>query len=166
MPQYLKIGHFSRTHGLSGGLVLTYSYGSLSEFPAQVFIKAGDGYKMMTVESVSSRPDLAFVRLNEVNTLDSAKLLRGSSVYIRKNERPSANEVMLPDELVGMEVIDTNSGFKGVVRRVSDESNRRFLLVNDGVREIIIPLESPFVNGIDRPAQKIFADLPDGFLDI
>jgi len=165
--QYLKIGHFSRTHGLDGGLVLTYSYDAIPEPPARIFIRTGEDYKMMNVESFSSRPDLAFIRLKEICSLEAAKAMRGMLVYIRKDSgTPSTNEKMLPDELVGLKVVDSNSGFTGIVTRVSDESGRRFLLVKDGNREIIIPLEAPFVSAIEPSEQKIITDLPDGFLDI
>ena len=42
----------------------------------------------------------------------------------------------------------------------------KLLAVNHHEREVLIPLNSPFVEGVNKSKKKITVTLPDGFLDI
>lgn len=164
--RYLKVGHFSRTHGLKGGLVLNLSHGSVGDAPPEIFIMSEGQYKSMKVDSFSQRPDIAFIKLDGIDTLETAQRLRGHSVFLRRTEQEQAQQDILPGELVGMEVVDLNSSFSAVVVRVSDDGNRRFLLVIHDGREIILPFEKPFISSVDLSIRRINSDLPEGFAEI
>lgn len=143
--QYVNIGHFSRTHGLKGGLVLNFSHGAIEGSPVEIYVRHADEYEALRVKSFSSRPDMAFVQVENIDSVDEARRLKGHAVFLLSREGVAGTE-FLPDELVGMEVRDLNSDFSAIVVRVSDDGNRRFLLLSHEGREIILPFEKPFIS--------------------
>ncbi|MFM9073952.1 MAG: ribosome maturation factor RimM [Bacteroidota bacterium] len=162
-----KIGHIARTHGLKGEVTITLLPGELPENIESCGLDEGEDLIRHTVEHFSARPDLAFMKLSESNTLESAKALRGRSVFLEKKGRPKAAPgTVHDDEIIGFSVSDLTLGLIGAVENVSRQGGRGFLLIKKERREIIIPMDGPFITAIRKKEKKIEVDLPDGFLDL
>ncbi|MFM7329058.1 MAG: hypothetical protein ACKO3B_10040, partial [Bacteroidota bacterium] len=96
-----------------------------------------------------------------------AKALRGRSVFLEKKGRPkAATGTVHADEIIGFSVSDLTLGIIGDVVNVSRQGGRGFLLIKKERREIIIPMDGPFITAIRKKEKKIEVDLPDGFLDL
>lgn len=160
---WVKIGYFSRTHGLRGGLVLNLPYGPAEDLEYLYVLKDGT-YQALEIDSFSTRPDLAFVKLRGVDSIDSAAAWKGTEVYI---QMATSESEFFGEEIVGFAVEDETYGLFGKVTRVAVENGRTFVLVNrsDG-GESILPADAPFIQSIDRTNKTIFTSLPEGFLAI
>ena len=162
-----KIGHISRTHGLKGEVTITLLPGELPENMEACWLGEGDDLARHIIEHFSARPDLAFMKLVGTNTLEAAKALRGKSVFLEKKGRPTAAPgTFHDDEIIGFSVSDRSLGLIGSVADVSRQAGRGFLLVKKERREIIIPMDGPFIAAIRKKEKTIEVDLPDGFLDL
>ena len=162
---WVKVGYFSRTHGLKGGLALTLLQ-EMAGTPQHLYIQEGDGYAPLLVQSISSRPDLSFVKLEGVDTIEAAQRLRGISVFMPKEElvKPG-KDGFFDEEILDFRVEDAQLGVIGRISRIAKEGGRRFLLVRqDSGQEFILPAEPAFVVKIDRRSKAVHTDLPDGFL--
>ncbi len=162
-----KIGHISRTHGLKGEVTITLLPGTLPETVETCWLDAGDALESHLVVSFSARPDLAFMKLQGTDTLEEARALRGRTVYLEKTGRPKAPRgTFHDDEVTEFTVSDKTLGTIGKVANVSRQGGRGFLMVKAGRREIIIPLDGPFITAIKKTTRMVEVDLPDGFLDL
>jgi 16S rRNA processing protein RimM len=161
-----KVGYVMKTHGLKGGVTIA----TLPDCPdltgiGTLYIE----HKQLVpyfVESLSFRGDKAFVKLEDVDSLESAAELKGLSIYLPKSERPRlARGEFYSDEVIGFEVSDEERVL-GKVKEVEEVGPNRFLsLLVDG-RETLIPVNGPFIKSINRSSKKIKVELPEGFLDI
>lgn len=162
-----KAGYIARTHGLKGGVAVNLLPGDL---PAQItscWLDSAEGLEAFEVEDFSARPDLAFIKLSGIDTIEAARALRGRSLFLKKSARPKAPKgTFHDDEVTGFRVEDKSAGEIGTISSVSRQAGRGFLMVKQGRREIIIPLDGPFITAILPTLKTVQVDLPDGFLDI
>jgi 16S rRNA processing protein RimM len=163
-----KIGYVSKTHGLKGGVTVVLNPASpgLDEFKL-LYIEINGGLVPYTIEHYSDRSDKAFIKLEDVNTPELAQQLRGCSLFIPKTERPkSTRGDFYDDEVVGFGVEDVSLGELGKVREILQLGPNRLLAVNGHLKEILIPINGPFILSVNKSKKKFTVDLPEGFLDI
>jgi 16S rRNA processing protein RimM len=161
-----KIGYVMKTHGLKGEITMA----TLPECPdlagvETLFLERRQQLVPYFVESLSFRGDKAFIKFEDVDTLEQAGELKGSSIFLPKVERPKpARGEFYSDEVIGFEVIDEEH-LLGKVKEVVEAGPNRFLAL-DNDRETLIPVAGPFIKSVNRSTKKIKVELPDGFLDI
>lgn len=162
-----KIGYVAKTHGLKGGVVVS----TMPECPdlegmESIFLTSGNSLVPYFFEDVSVRGDKAFVKFQDVDTIEAATALKGSSLYIPKNERPRpVRGEFYDDEVNGFEVIEDDKVLGTVIGVMTAGPNRFIELIHDG-REVLIPVNGPFIKSINRSRKRITVELPEGFLDI
>jgi 16S rRNA processing protein RimM len=109
----------------------------------------------------------AFLKLEEVDSQEEAQRISKSSIYLPKASRAkSGRGQFYDDEVIGFEVQDTDLGVIGKVTEVVLAGPNKLLSVNHHEREVLIPLNSPFIEGVNKSRRKITVTLPDGFLEI
>ncbi len=64
------------------------------------------------------------------------------------------------------EVHDENAGSLGKVTGIVDAGTNKLLVIHEGDKEVLIPVNGPFITSINKSKKKISVDLPEGFLDI
>ena len=157
-----------KAHGLKGEV--TFALGPECPDPESfrtVFIELKNQLIPYFIESVSRRGTKAFVKLEEINTPELASSLRGCSLYLPKTERPKLTTgEFYGDEVVGFEVVDIAFGLLGEVKEVFENGTNRHLIVRRQNKDMMIPLNGPFIKSVSKSRRKISVDLPDGFMDI
>ncbi len=163
-----KIGYVAKSHGLKGEVTLMLGPDCPDlETVKSIFVEANGVLVPYFIESVSIRGTKAFIKLEEVSTPEKAESLKGSSIYLPKTERPKLERgEFYSDEVIGFEVSDAEAGLLGTVSDVLENGPMRYLaLLHDG-REIMIPVNGPFIKTINKTKKKIQVVLPEGFLEI
>lgn len=163
-----KIGYVAKTHGLKGEITLTL----FPECPAlkkslSLFLEINTHLVPHTIETVSTKGTRAYLKLEGINTVASAEALKGCSLYLPKSQRPNLSKgEFYSDEVIGFEVVDAEKGPLGAVNAVFEAgSNRHLVILREG-REVLIPLNGPFVKGVNRARKQIRVELPDGLLEL
>ncbi len=158
-----------RPHGLKGEVTISLDadapvdWGNLK----MIFIERKSQLVPYFVESISVRNDKAFVKLDDVSTSEQASLLKGSSLYLPKESRPKLERgEFYNEDIIGFEVMDETHGPLGFVEDVEQAGPNRFLILSYMQKEIMIPVNGPFIKSINKSKKKISVSLPDGFLDI
>ena len=164
---YIKIGYVAKTHGLKGGVTIVLQPDAPAlETMKSIFIEINRQLVPYMIEEFSDRTDKAFVRFEDVSTPEQALALRGASLYISRQDRSkSGRGEFYDDEVIGFDVDDISLGHLGQVREVLQMGPNRLLAV-DGKKEILIPVNGPFITGLNKSKKKFTVDLPEGFLDI
>ncbi len=163
-----KIGYVAKTHGLKGEvtIVLGQECPDLTSVKSAWLDRAGQLIPYF-INAVSLKGDKAFVKLEDVNTAEAALALKGCSLYLPMKERPKlARGEFYNDEVIGFEVVDDTKGHLGQVSEVFEQGPNRHLILFQNTKEIMIPVNGPFIKGINKTKKRISVDLPDGFLDI
>lgn len=162
-----KIGYVAKTHGLKGEVTLVITEAIDLEKIQSVFIEIGNNLVPYFIEYFSDRQDKVFIKFEEVNTPEQASHLKGASIFLNKSERPKlARGEFYDDEIKGFTVEDKSAGVLGMVTEVIQAGASRLIQVDRDGKEILIPVNGPFITSINKSKKKIAVDLPEGFLEI
>ena len=162
-----QIGFIQRTHGLTGELTCVIE----SELPEAefnaVFVEVDNRLIPYLIKSLSLQGSRSLMRLDDVETLEQAKRLVGKSLYLQKTLRPRLGRgEFYDDEITGFSVSDEVLGDLGKVREIIEAGPNKLIAVDHGEKEVLIPVNGPFIKSINKSRKTISVELPDGFLDL
>ncbi|RAW02811.1 ribosome maturation factor RimM [Pseudochryseolinea flava] len=164
-----KVGYVLKPHGLKGEVTISLE-DDAPDFSAieSVFLEKDNRLVPYFIESISIRDAKAFVKFEEVDTMDAAQAISKRALYLPKSSRPkSGRGEFYDDEILGFDVDDDAAGNLGKVTTVVDAGANKLLVVVDAnAKEVLIPVNGPFITSINKTKKKIAVSLPDGFLDI
>ena len=119
------------------------------------------------IESFSDRGDKTFFKFEDIDTTENANELKGCSLYLPKTIRPKLKRgEFYDDEVLGFQVEDKTLGLLGTITEVSPTGPNRLLTLNYNNKEVLIPVNGPFITSTNKTKKLIKVDLPEGFLDI
>ncbi len=166
----ISVARIARPQGRSGEVIADL----LTDFPERfaklnrVYVKRADG-RLLLLDLESSRPHKGRVTLKFAgcDSLSAAEELRDSRVMVRRDQL-----VELPEDtyyafdLIGCEVAATCGQRLGRVEEVQNYGAAPLLVVQDGARELLIPLALSICVEIDTARKRIVVDPPEGLLDL
>lgn len=119
------------------------------------------------MESISVRGDKAFIKFEDIDSPEAAQSISKSAVYLPKSTREkSGRGEFYDDEIIGFHVEDKSLGDLGLIKEVVSAGPNKLLSVDNNGKEVLIPVNSPFILSINKSKKKITVELPDGFLDL
>jgi 16S rRNA processing protein RimM len=164
-----KIGYILKPHGLKGGVSMSLD----AEAPEHLedvkifFLEKNSRLVPQFMESISVRGDKAFVKFEDVDSPEAAQSISKSAVYLPKSTREkSGRGEFYDDEIIGFEVEDKLLGDLGTIVEVVSAGPNKLLSVHNHEKEVLIPVNSPFILSINKSKKKIIVELPDGFLEL
>lgn len=167
--EVFPIGHFYKTHGVSGELAFAFSSDVFERGESSYWVIDMDGILVpffptsCRMRSSSS----ALVCLDGISTEEQARVMVGKEVYyplIFMAETDEENDDY--QLLVGFDVMDRTVGSLGQVVDVDDTTINVLLVVSDGERELLIPVAGDFITGIDGERQRIDVTLPEELIHL
>jgi 16S rRNA processing protein RimM len=163
-----KIGLIARPHGLKGEVTaLLEDPGVDWDTTKSVFIRTGNSLVPYFIEQLSVQGGKAYIKFEDVSTPELAAEISKHEIFLPKSARPkSGRGEFYDDEVIGFTVTDAAAGALGTVTAIVMSGPLRLLGVTNQEKEILIPVEGPFITNINKSKKKIEVDLPDGFLDI
>ena len=115
----LKIGYILKPHGLKGEVTVSLDTGIPEgiESLQSVFLEKDNRLVPYFIESISIRGQKAFVKFDDVDSLETAEEISRQGIYIPKPARAKSKQgEYYPDEVIGFEVYDvSNEDRKSVV---------------------------------------------------
>jgi 16S rRNA processing protein RimM len=167
-----NIGYVVKTHGLKGEVTISlngYSAEDLASIQEvyPLFIDINNRLVPYFIQSISESGTKAFVKFEDVDTIDEASKLAKRSLYLQKAARPKAQRgEFYDDEIIHFGVIDEVLGPLGNIVEVVQAGPNRLLVVDHNGKEVMIPVNSPFIKRVNKSKKVITVSLPEGFLDI
>lgn len=158
-----------KLHGLKGGVTISLQAYSPADFPdlTSVFIEKNNQLIPHFIESVSMKGDKAFIKFEDIDTPEAASAISKASIYLPKSARPrSQRGEFYDDEVMDCEVIDKQYGILGNVTGITVAGPNRLITLLYQGKEVLIPVNSPFITSVNKSKKKISVSLPEGFLDI
>jgi 16S rRNA processing protein RimM len=164
-----KIGFVVKPHGLKGGVSISLDADIPNDFSTldAVFLGAGESLVPYFIVENSVTGNRAFVKFEDVDTLEDAEELSRKTVYLPKSARPkSKGGEFYDDEIIGCSVEDQQLGELGIIIDVMIAGPNRLLVMEYKEKEVLIPINSPFIISVSKSKKRVTTELPDGFLDI
>jgi 16S rRNA processing protein RimM len=119
------------------------------------------------IESISIRDTKAYVKFEDIDSIDDAQGISKRALYLPKSTRvKSARGEFYDDEVIGFDVEDESAGNLGKVTTVVDAGSNKLLVIVNAGKEVLIPVNGPFITSINKSKKKVSVNLPEGFLDI
>jgi 16S rRNA processing protein RimM len=164
-----KIGYVLKPHGLKGGVSISIDAGIPNDFSTldAIFLGEGDSLVPYFIVENSVTGNKAFVKFEDVDTIEDAEELTKKTVYLPKSARPKSERgEFYDDEIIGCSVEDQQLGELGIITDVMIAGPNRLLVMEYQEKEVLIPINSPFIISVNKSKKRVTTELPDGFLDI
>ena len=164
-----KIGYVLKPHGLKGGVTISLDSDIPNDFGTldAVFLGAGESLVPYFIVENSVTGNKAFVKFEDVDSIEDAEELTRKIVYLPKSARPKSEKgEFYNDEIIGCAVEDRQLGKLGVIIDVMIAGPNRLLVMDYHEKEVLIPINSPFIISVNKSKKQVTTELPDGFLDI
>lgn len=166
-----QVGHITKTHGVSGELVLFLDVDEPSEYAdlESVLLEVKGELIPYFIESIAIvKGSRAIVAFEDVDTIEQAERLINCGAYLPLDElEPITDETRFYfHEIVGYQVVDARAGELGTVQGVYAMNAQDLIAMDYQGKEVLIPINSDIVRTVDRANQKLNVALPDGLLEI
>ncbi len=165
--EYFKIGYVSKTHGLKGEVTAIFETEIEWDGFTSLFLDSRGSLVPYFIEKISGTAGKPFIKLEGIQTLAQASELKGCSIYTAKSVRQKLKRgEFYDDEVVGFNVEDKNWGPLGHVKEIQSQGANRLMVIIHGAKEILVPVNAPFIKSLNKTKKLIQLELPEGFLDL
>ena len=168
MKDHFKIGTIIKTRGLKGELQLYVDFDGLGtiNFTA-LFIDLAGKLVPYFVQSVKYQKNMAWLFLEDVDTIEKASKLVKKEVYLSNKLKPKKKkDEFTLKHLKGFIAIDENEGELGEILEIQELPQQFIASVSYKNKEVLFPLNESIIKGIDLEGGEVYVDLPVGLLDI
>jgi 16S rRNA processing protein RimM len=164
-----KIGYILKPHGLKGGVTISIDDDGPDDFSSVKNLFVLEDHRLIPyfIESASIKGNKAFVKFEDVDSPEAAASISKHTIYLPKTERPKSRRgEFYDDEITGFAVEDQVLGSLGEIEGVMAAGPNRLLVLNHQGKEVLIPINSPFIISVNKSRKRVVVNLPEGFLDI
>jgi 16S rRNA processing protein RimM len=159
----LFVGRLGRAVGLRGEIEVLIISDEPSRFAPGSVLFAGD--RTLTVQQTRPQGTRTIVSFAEVTDRTEAEALKGTELVVPiENARPLESDEYWDHDLIGCTMVTVDGTQLGTVRDVLHQPANEVLVVEDGTKQLLIPLVSAVVKKVE-PGLRITVDPPAGLLD-
>lgn len=162
-----QLGEVIKTHGLHGEVSVHLDV----DFPKDynelesVFLKREGKLVPFFIDTIQINTNKALVKLEEIDSIDEAKTLVKSEIYLPLSRLPKLKEGFYYHDLVDCEVFEKDR-LIGKVTNVFDVGSNQLMEVLSEGKEVLIPLTEGILKEVDITTKKVSVILPDGLLEL
>ncbi|MEJ8802878.1 ribosome maturation factor RimM [Pontibacter sp. H249] len=164
------LGYIVKTHGTKGQVVAFFDvdYPEDYEDLESVFLEQKGRLIPFFIDSMEPIKNSRFIiRFEDINTMEQAEALRGTSIYLPLNELPELDEDQFYfHEVIGYQVVDENHGKLGTVKEFYDLPQQQLMAMDYMDQEMLIPVMGEILLRADHEAKELHINLPEGLLEV
>lgn len=142
MNEFLDCGQIVNTHGIHGEVRIV-PWADSPEFLRGFSTLYTDGTPIRVTSSRVHKGSV-IAKLDGVDTVEQAMILKGKTVQIRRTDAKLPEGSFFLADIIGLPVVDESGQKLGVLREVLSPSVQQVYVV-DGEREIMIPAVPEFI---------------------
>lgn len=164
------IGVIGRPHGLGGEVSLHFTDDVFDRVDADYLVLEVEGLLVpFFMESYRFKTDTtALVKFFDIDTVEQARQLTDSRVFFPRSLSDSDDEQFSLSEIIGFEVIDSQTeATVGTIDDIDDSTINTLLQLKrtDG-SSMLLPFSYELVTDFDAKAHRISMTIPEGLLDL
>lgn len=162
MKQFLEIGEFVTTHGITGELKL-YPWCDSPAFVAalpRIFLRE-DGGQELRLESVRAHKNMCIIKLAGVDDIDAARTYLRKTAYFARADAPLPEGRYYVQDVIGCRVLDADTGVcYGTVTDVAQPAAHDvYTVTNDAGETFLFPAVEEFLVSL-TPEQGVMTVRP------
>ena len=142
MKEFLDCGQIVNTHGIRGEVRIV-PWADSPDFLCGFSTLYVDGAAKKVLSSRVHKGSV-IARLDGVDTVEAAMVLKGKTVQIRRTDARLPEGAFFLADIIGLDVVDGDGRKLGVLREVLSPSIQQVYVV-EGEREILIPAVPEFI---------------------
>ncbi|MDD3048532.1 MAG: ribosome maturation factor RimM [Bacilli bacterium] len=151
--EYLLIGKYVNTHGIKGEIRVLSDF----KFKEQVFIPGvivyiGKNKHKFIIKSYRKHKEFDMLTFEDVFNINSIEFLKGSSIYINKDDLALDENFKLVEDLLGYNVY-VDDTLIGDIKEIINGKDNDILVVSD--KRLLIPYVKEYILKIDSPSKRI-----------
>jgi 16S rRNA processing protein RimM len=163
-----QIGYIVKTHGLKGELIVQLDVDDPDDYTEleSVFLEQKGSLIPFFMSGFSLKGTRAIARFKGIDSIDEAKELIGSKLFLPLNQLPKLPEGRYYyHDLVGLDVFENDQKI-GTITAIYQPSSQHLASVEIKDKEVLIPIEDDIFTLVDFKTNRANVNLPDGLLDI
>ena len=155
-PVYIDIGEFIKPHGILGELLfnLHNPLSNVMDSECEFFIKENGAYKKLEIEKIRLANKGYLIKLNGVDSIESAEKFKRTFVYINKTDIKLDKDEFLISDLIGLNCYNEKKIIIGTVSEIySGETD--VMEIKSNLSVYLIPMTAENIETIDIKSSKI-----------
>ena len=172
IPGFVRIGSTGKARGIEGEIKLYVDDQYLEDvIEAEFLFLERDGNKVpLAISSIREVQDL-LVKFDEINDPTAANNWTNLEVFLPDDEIESRDPDNQQAELhfqglKNFTIIDSSLGHIGLILEVRDYPQQEMAVIRHTGREVLIPLNSEFIDEINEEKKTVSMNLPEGLLGL
>ncbi len=166
MTEYTECGRITSTHGVRGAVKVESWCDSpdvLASFD-RVYIHDIRGYVPHAVLSRFIKGNCVIMTLDYIPDKETAETLRGEILYAHRDQIPLEEGSMLLCDMIGLPVIDADTGKEyGKLKRIDESPASDLYVIDTPAGEVLLPAVPAFIKEVN-PDGVMITPIP-GFFD-
>lgn len=165
--EFLEGGKVCNAHGVRGVLKTESWCDSPRVLAGQkrVFFKKGESYAEYKVRGASVSGAHVLLTLEGIDSYEGAIALKNAVFYLHRSDIPLKPGAMFIADMIGLPVIDRDTGrVYGEISAVDEVPRGRLYTVKTDTGDVLLPDEPVFVKEIDAERGMLITPIP-GFFD-
>ncbi len=162
------LGYVKKTNGVKGAVEVSLDVDDPGKYKKKgsLLLLIKDNLTPFTIIEFSIRPKTVLIQLKEVNTMDDAQLLVGTSIYMPLTELPplKGKNKFYFHEVIGFTAIDVNLGKIGTVTDIVDLTSQPVIQIMAGEKEVLVPLIDEFLIEVKKEDKELILSTPEGLV--
>ena len=170
MSKFISVGKILNFHGIQGEAKVGFSKNQADFFLSlnEVFVKIQNEYKPLKITRSRLNKNFAVVKFDGINSINDLLPLKGLLLFTDENtirENLEEDEFLI-DELVGLEVADSDGKNLGFIVGVSNNGATDLLSVKTKSKKIsLVPFVKAIVTDVDLKGKKVTINNLEGLLE-
>lgn len=170
MSKYISVGKILNFHGIQGEAKVGYSKNQQDFFCSlkEVFVLSEHEYIPLKIKSCRLNKSFAIVKFEGINSINDILPYKNSLLFVQEETiRESLDEdEFLIDELVGLEVFDTNDRKIGFIIGVSNNGATDLLSVKTKSKKVsLVPFVKAIVTHVSIKDKKVVINNLEGLVE-
>lgn len=164
-----ELGYIAKPFGLKGQVSVVFDVDDLSNYKKleSVFVETNETLIPFFITDLKmDHQGRVTIHFEDVSDVEQAGELKGCKLFLPLDMLPeSKGEDIYLHEYIGLQVIDEGKEL-GEIIDYNEASAQVILVMNYQSKEILFPLIDQIVTKIDKKANKLYVNLPEGLLDV
>lgn len=160
--ELIEIGQICNTHGIRGEVKLNPWTDDLYDLLELEVLYLKDG-TVLHVESARVHKNTVIFKFREVENMNAAEKMRGTTIYTEKTPLPEGRYYI--KDLIGLTAVDENGAFGKLTDVFNTGANDIYeIKTNDG-KTLYVPVIEGVIGDVDLENGTIFVTIPEGLED-
>ena len=170
MSKFISVGKILNFHGIQGDAKVGFSKNQADFFLSlkEVFVKIQSEYKPLKITRSRLNKNVAVVKFDGINSINELLPLKGCLLFVDETtirENLEEDEFLI-DELVGLDVVDSEGKKLGFIVGVSNNGASDLLSVKTKSKNIsLVPFVKAIVTDVDLKGKKVTINNLEGLLE-